>query len=82
MDNCLDSVSDVAVITVAHVMSAFWQLPVAKGDVDKTAFITPSDKYVFLRIPLAVMSAAWLFQRIICYPSSHGSRSRALVLYQ
>lgn len=42
MDFCLGAVCGAKYITVADIMSAFWQLPVVTEEVDETAFVTPS----------------------------------------
>ena len=45
LESCLNAVGDALCISVAHILSAFWQLPVAEGHVDRTAFVTPRGKY-------------------------------------
>ena len=50
LESCLDAVGDAIYITVADILSAFWQLPVDEEHVDRTAFVTPSGKYWFKRM--------------------------------
>ena len=52
LESCLDAVGDALYISVADILSAVWQLPVAEGHVDRTAFVTPRGKYCFKRTPL------------------------------
>lgn len=54
VESCLDAVGDALYITVADILGAFWQLPVAGDHVDRTAFVTQSGKYCFKR-----MYAVW-----------------------
>ena len=44
LEPCLDAVAESLYISVADILSAFWQLPVAEGQVDRIAFVTPSGK--------------------------------------
>eukprot|EP00904_Undaria_pinnatifida_P010732 jgi/Undpi1/678/HiC_scaffold_10.g04142.m1 len=41
LESCLDAVGDTLYISVADILNAFWQLPVAERHVDRTAFVTP-----------------------------------------
>ena len=81
MDACLDAVGGARFITVADVMSAFWQLKVAPSDIEKTAFTTPSGKYVFLRMPFGVMSAPWLYQRMMSIVFGHLGPDSGILCY-
>ena len=63
LESCLDAVGDALYITVADILSAFWQIPVAEEHVDRTAFVTQNGKYCFKRMPFGVANAPWLFQQ-------------------
>ena len=71
LESCLDAVGDALYITVADILSAFWQLPVAEEHVDRTAFVTPSGKYCFKRMPFGVANAPWLFQHVMYLGLGH-----------
>ena len=57
LDSCLDAVGEALYNSVADILSAFWQLPVAAEHVDRTAFVTPSGKYCVKRIPFGVANS-------------------------
>ncbi len=71
LESCLDAVGDALYITVADILSAFWQIPVAKEHVDRTAFVTPTGKYCFKRMPFGVANAPWLFQHVMSLALGH-----------
>ena len=77
----MDAVGGARFITVANVMSVFWQMPVSPSDVEKTAFTTPSRKYVFLRMPFGVMSAPWLYQRMMSIVFGHLGPDSGILCY-
>ena len=64
-------VGDALYISVADVLSAFWQVPVAEEHVDRTALVTPSGKYCFKRMPFGVANAPWLFQHVMSLALGH-----------
>ena len=51
--------------------SAFWQLPVAEEHIDRTAFVTPTGKFCFERMPFGVCYAPWLFQHMMSFAFGH-----------
>ena len=71
LESCLDAVGDALYITVADILSAFWQLLVAEEHVDRTAFVTPGGKYCFKRMPFGVANATWLFQHVMSLALGH-----------
>ena len=44
-------------LTKIDLSKGYWQVPVAKEDVLKTAFITPDGKYEFLKMPFGMMNS-------------------------
>ena len=52
LETCVDSVGTAAFISVADILSAFCQLPVAEDHVERTAFVKPTGKYCFHLCPL------------------------------
>ena len=71
LESCLDAVGDALYIIVGDILSAFWQLPVAEEHVDRTAFVTPTGKYCFKRMPFGVANAPWLFQHVMSLALGH-----------
>jgi hypothetical protein len=47
------------------LFSGFYQVPVAKGPVDKTAFITPDSNNEFLRVPFGLCNSPSVFQPLM-----------------
>ena len=47
IESHIDTVGGASFITVCDVQSAYWQIPIAKKDCHKTAFVTSKGKYVF-----------------------------------
>lgn len=54
LGSCLDALGRVPLISVADILRAFWQPPVAEEHVNRTAFVTPTGKYCFERMPFGV----------------------------
>ena len=71
LETCLDAVGTTAFISVADILSAFWQLPVHEDHVERTAFVTLTGKHCFLRMPFGVCNAPWLFQHMISLNLGH-----------
>ena len=81
LESCLDADGDALYISVADVLSAFWQLPVAEGHVDRTAFVTPRGKYCFKRMPFGVANAPWPFQHVISLALGHLGPDSGILSY-
>ena len=71
LDSCLEAVGGVKFISTADVLSAVWQLPVAEEHIDRTAFVTPTGKFCFYRMPFGVCNAPWLFQHMMSVTFGH-----------
>ena len=75
-----DIESHIDTVGVYHVQSAYWQIPMAKKDCHKTAFITSKGKYVFEVLPFGIANAPWVFQRVMFVAfANFGQRSGLLV---
>ena len=71
LDFCLDAVGGVKFISTADVLSGVWQLPVAEEHIHRTAFVTPTGKFCFKRMPFGVGNAPWLFQHMMSVTFGH-----------
>lgn len=81
LETCLDAVGTAAFISVADILSAFWQLPVDEDHIERTAFVTPSGKYCFLRMPFGVCNAPWLFQHMMSLTLGHLGPDTGILSY-
>ena len=63
VDDSLDILSGKKCFTSLDLMSAYWQIPVAPEDIEKTAFITPVGLFEFTTMPFGVCNAPSSFQR-------------------
>jgi transposase InsO family protein len=61
----LTSFKDAKYFSSCDLESAFWQIPVAEKDREKTAFTTSTGRYQFRRLPFGLKLAPFLFQRCI-----------------
>ena len=62
---CLDSLSGSTVFSTLDLNSAYWQVPVAEEDRQKTAFSTEDSKWEFLVMPYGAKGAPSCFTRLI-----------------
>ena len=81
LESCLDAVGEALYISVADILSAFWQLPVAEKHDDRTAFVTPRGKYCFKRMPFGVANAPWLFQHVTSLALDHFGPDSGVLSY-
>ena len=81
LESCLHAVGDALYISVADILSAFWQLPVAEGHANCTAFVTPRGKYCFKRMPFGVANAQWLFQHVVSSSLGHLGPDSGILSY-
>ena len=66
---------------MAGVLSAFWQLPVAEDHIERTAFVTPSSKFCFNRMPFGVANAPLLFQHTMSLTLGHLGLESGILSY-
>ena len=62
---CLDSLSGSTLFTTLDLNSAYWQVPVAENDRQKTAFCTEDSKWEFLVMPYGAKGAPSCFTRLM-----------------
>ena len=70
IESHIDTVGGANFITVGDVQSAYWQIPIAKKDCHRTAFVTSKGKYVFKVLPF------WYRECTLDIPTCHVPRVR------
>ena len=76
-----DTVGGAKFLTVCDVQSAYWQIPIAKKDSHKTAFVTSKGKYVFKVFPFGITNTPWIFQRVMCLAFTDFGQPSGLLVY-
>ena len=77
----IDTVGGANFITVCGVQSAYCQIPIAKKDCHKTAFVTSKGKYVFKVLPFGIANAPWIFQRVMSLAFAKVGQPSGLLVY-
>ena len=62
MEDMIDSLDSAIYISTLNQTKGYWQVPVAKSSVPKTAFFTQLGKYEFLVMPFGLVGAQSCFQ--------------------
>ena len=80
MDECIDSLGNACIFSTLDCNSGYWQLPIAKGDQEKTTFTCHAGSYRFLRMPFGLRNAPATFQRAMDIILS-GVRWKSCIVY-
>ena len=65
MDDCIDSLGHAEYFTTLDAYSGYWQMYIRKQDRSKTAFVTHSGTYQYIRMPFGLTNAPASFQRAL-----------------
>ena len=63
--DCLDAVAGAILFLTMDITAAYHQIPVAKEDIAKTAFITKYGLYEFKTMPFGLQTAPQTYQRLM-----------------
>ena len=63
VDDLLDALQGYDLFTTLDLRSGYWQLSVSPEDREKTAFVTPTGSWEFLRVPFGLSGAPASFDR-------------------
>ena len=63
IDETLDSLQGMTVLSVMDLLSGFWQIPMRDRDREKTAFVSSQGLYEFLVMPFGLTNSPPMFQR-------------------
>ncbi len=63
--NCLDAVVGATLFSAMDITSAYHQIPVTPGDVQKTAFVIKYGLFKFKTIPFGLKTAPATYQRLM-----------------
>ena len=81
IESHIDTVSGANFITASDVQIAYWQIPIAKKDYHKTAFVTSKGKDVFKFLPFGIANAPWICQRVMSLAFANFGQPSGLVVY-
>ena len=65
VDELIDTLGGARYITTLDLSKGYYQVPVATEDQPKTAFVSPSGKFYFTRMPFGLKGAPTTFQRLM-----------------
>ena len=81
IESHVDTVGGSKFITVCDVQSAYWQIPIAKKDCHKTAFVSSEGKYIFKVLPFDIANAPWIFQGVMPLAFASFGQPSGLLVY-
>ena len=62
VDDILDEVAEAVCLTKLDMNKGYYQIPMSKDSVDKTAFCIPWEKFAFRRMLFGLCNATTIFQ--------------------
>ena len=65
IDDILDDLGQSQFITTLYLAKGYWQVPVAREDQEKTAFVSPLGLFHFQTMPFGLCGAPATFQRLM-----------------
>ena len=65
VDEMLEQLGKATYISTLDLTQGYYQVPVSKSDQEKTAFVAPTGKYHFKRMPFGLKGAPTTFQRLM-----------------
>ena len=65
LNNFVDALHECAVFTKLHCLKGYYQIPMAKNDIHKTAITTPIGLYEYNMTPFGLRTASNTYQRYI-----------------
>jgi len=65
MDECIDSLGEAKVFSTLHCNTGYWQVLIADGDREKTAFVCHKGACHYKRMPFGLTNAPATFQRAL-----------------
>jgi len=80
MDECIDSLGEVRVYSILDYNAGYWQVLIADGDREKTAFVCHKGAYHYKRMPFGLTNTPATFQRALDFIQS-GVKWQSCVVY-
>lgn len=65
IEDQIDKLAGFKYFTLLDLYSGYYQIPMAKDSIHKTAFITPEGHYEYLRMSFGLCNAPFVFQRLM-----------------